>query len=625
MHRRAEWGVPRATLCAVKSAAPPSPAPGRRSRAAWVLGVLVLAVVPIGLRLWPIAHGAPYSYVPDTHIVRNALGMARDKDLVPPVGTYSSYPYGLPYLLLPVYAGQYVIGRVRGEWGDAGEFAARVLEEPIRAHLPARVVVALLSSLAALAAFGAARAAGLARGAWIAAWLAGTSLVHVHLSVQERPWAPLATAFLWTAWPAVVHVRTGSRRALLLAGVAAGVAAAILQAGFGGLAIAGVAWLVGPLGWRGAALARRLRLGCSTVLVAALVAVPLGHPYWVRYGPTEATQVAAHELLQEDDWTLKLAGTQIPIGFRAATLENLSRTLFGYDPVLVALGLAGLVPALRRRALWPPVLFALAWGLFFLTNPNEHVRYVLPLAALLTLPAAIVGERLALRPVGRAVLAVLCALPLVQALRLGHVLRQPDTRALALERLAELPADARVAIDMYGPTPPRDAEALAVTASLRELYGREAHRQLVYDAGTVPPGPPGLDAIGLEDAFEYDLRHGGTSIRTVATRYGESTEAVLQGLGATHLLLVDRTPDDGHRPPLVDASPARPRERAAQGSAPVPKLAPLVLSGEPLWTIAPNAPGHRARDGHLPTEMRFPLIDLWTIERPGPRLELWQL
>jgi hypothetical protein len=293
--------------------------------------------------------------------------------------------------------------------------------------------------------------------------------------------------------------------------------------------------------------------------------------------------------------------------------------------VLLVLGLVGVLPALRRRALVPPAVFALLWALFFMTNPNEHVRYILPLATLLVLPAAVVGERLAAQRFGRVALVLLCAVPLVQALRLGYVLRQPDTRALALHELAELPAGSRVAIDMYGPTPPRNGEALAVTASLRELYGREAHRRAYYDAGVAPPGPPGADTIGLEDAFEYDLRHGGTSIRPEAARHGPTTEAVLRRLGVTHLLLVDRTPDDGRRPPLVDPTPARPRERSAPGAAPVPKLAPLPLEGAPLWTIAPNAPGRAARDGHLPTEMRLPLIDLWTIERPGPKLELWRL
>ena len=34
------------------------------------------------LRLAPVEHGMPRGYVPDNHMVRNALGMAQDKDPV---------------------------------------------------------------------------------------------------------------------------------------------------------------------------------------------------------------------------------------------------------------------------------------------------------------------------------------------------------------------------------------------------------------------------------------------------------------------------------------------------------------------------------------------------------------
>ena len=52
------------------------------------------ALVPIAavfaLALWlrwlPLEHGLPRNYLPDTHAVRAALGMAKDKDLAPPVG-----------------------------------------------------------------------------------------------------------------------------------------------------------------------------------------------------------------------------------------------------------------------------------------------------------------------------------------------------------------------------------------------------------------------------------------------------------------------------------------------------------------------------------------------------------
>ena len=83
------------------------PSPGRR-----IAALCVLFLLPLALRLVPLRHGMPRNYVPDTHMVRAALSMARDRDLTPPPGKYSIYPNLMPYLLLPCYAGEYAIGSV---------------------------------------------------------------------------------------------------------------------------------------------------------------------------------------------------------------------------------------------------------------------------------------------------------------------------------------------------------------------------------------------------------------------------------------------------------------------------------------------------------------------------------
>ena len=73
--------------------------------------VLLLAAAALGTGLW---HGLPQVYVPDTHIIRNALGMAKSHDLWPPAGMYSTYPYLLAYLLQPIYGVTYFAGRTFG-------------------------------------------------------------------------------------------------------------------------------------------------------------------------------------------------------------------------------------------------------------------------------------------------------------------------------------------------------------------------------------------------------------------------------------------------------------------------------------------------------------------------------
>ena len=70
------------------------------NRTPW-LGLFLLLFSSASLRLFPIQHGLPDNHVPDTHVVKAALGMAQDRDLIPPVGRWSTYPNLLPYVLLP--------------------------------------------------------------------------------------------------------------------------------------------------------------------------------------------------------------------------------------------------------------------------------------------------------------------------------------------------------------------------------------------------------------------------------------------------------------------------------------------------------------------------------------------
>lgn len=148
---------------------------------------LLLVALALLLRLAPIDHGMPRTYVPDTHMVRNALGMLKDKDLAPPVNRYSSYPYLVPYLLMPVYGAEYVAGRALGAWDGAQEFGDAVATDARLTAMPARALMALCGALTALALLCAALRAELGAGAWAAAWLCATCLLNVQFSTQERP------------------------------------------------------------------------------------------------------------------------------------------------------------------------------------------------------------------------------------------------------------------------------------------------------------------------------------------------------------------------------------------------------------------------------------------------------
>jgi hypothetical protein len=583
----------------------------RARRPARLAALAVLFLLPLSLRLAPIRHGLPCTaYVPDTHIVRGALGMAQSHDLVPPSGVYTTYPYLLPYLLLPLYGVEYAAGRAAGAWSSAAQFGARLLEQPALAHLPARLLVALLGALTPWAVFRASRAMGLGVGAWVAAWLVGTGTLHVHFSVQERPWVPLALWLALSAAFAAEHVARGGARALALSALAAGLAFATHQGGLPALGIPALAWLLAPAGWAGPALARRARRAGAGLLLFAAVSLLLGHPYLLVHGQTAAEQVSGG-----------LPGGEIAVGgqafayrFRGASLARMAQAFALYDPALVLLALPGLWWALRRRAALPATLFALGWGAIFLTNFNDHVRYLLPLAVLLAPAAGFAAERLWSARAGRAALVLLLLLPLVQSVRLGFVLVRPDTRAEAAQRLAA--AGGRVALDVYGPDVPLDRASLERLSAWRPLYSREAHRLELLRAGAPTRDGPGLDAVRLEDLFDYDARTHGSALKPGAAGLVGDPSAILRGLGVTHVLLVDRDPGDGVEPFPVDPTPP-------EGGA--PKLAPLEVDPQPLWVIDPAGSGGPAREARLPTELTCALLSLWQVERPGPRLSLHRL
>ncbi len=569
---------------------------GRRRRLLWLLLVLSVAAA---LRLAPIRHGLPRNYVPDTHVVRAALGMARDKNPVPPAGAYSTYPNLLPYTLLPIYAGRFALGLAAGEWEGVEGFGDHLLEHPEDAHLLARVMVALFGVLGVFAAYGAARAAGLTSGALVSAWLVGTSLLVVQLSTHERPWVPLTTFISFAAWGAIRAGRDGSTRALLASCAAAALAFATHQTGVLALGLPVFAWFLAPLGWKAGDLRRRLLQAAAGLGLFALLSLSLGHPYLLVHGRAEAQALAGGaESVQESD--LSLGGQPVRFGFELSSFRRLSRVSFGYDPVLCLLGLAGLLLALRERRARAALVWTLCWGGFFLFHENDHVRYLTPALVGLALPAGFVAERLATCcTLGRVALGLLLALPLVPATRLAWVLRQADTRAQAEESLFALPLGARVALDRYAPTVDLSLDALERLERVRAARGdvltaRERHRKWLLGEGLLEKVGYGLDAVPLADYADFDERSGEVHVRAGLERFGADLSSVLEKSGATHLVTSQRA----GMPAFFDG---------------------LLSEGAELARFDPGG------EGRLPTEMEFPWSSLWSTRRPGPRVIVYAL
>lgn len=569
------------------------------SRSLRFAALVLLFLLPLALRLFPIRHGGERGYVPDAHMVRQALGMARDRDLAPPVGKYSTYPNLVPYVAIPCLGVQYVAGTLRGEWKDPKEYGDYLLEHPQRAAWVLRLVVAVFGALTAWAAFRAARAAGLRAGAWVTGWLVATGLLHLQFSTQERPWVPMVFFLTLSAWGAIAYATSARKLHLALSGVAAGLAFACHQSGLGAIAIPALAWLLGPLGWRSLALRERLVGGVLAVGGFAIAGLLLGHPYLLVHGRTPTAAVVG-----QDAADASVGGMSVVFGLRFESLTRLAGVFFGYDPVVVVLGLGGLVLALRDRRLRPVMIFALVWAAFFLLNPSDHVRYLLPVAVLLALPAGLLVERWFAQPFGPLAAPLLLAFPLVQALRFDHLLIQPDTRAIAEQKLAGLATGQRVAIDRYGPYADLSLAGLTVLERVRAtcqqgLRPREQHRKIELGAGRAQGG---VDAIRVEELLQFDERARTVQVVDCLTKdLGADPLGALRALGVTHVLVVDRRPADAESSLLLGRN----------------------LPGRVEWIVNPHAVRDRpATEAFLPTEMDFPLTGLWSVERPGPLLQL---
>ena len=614
------------------------------------LGLLAIFVIALGLRLWPVSHGMPRNYVPDTHMVRSALGMAQDKTLVPEVDVYSSYPNLIPYMLLPVYGVQYGVGRATGKWSSADEFGRHVKQHPETVFLPARILVALIGSLGALVAFGAARAMGMRRGAWVAAWLTATSLMQLHFSIQERPWEPLVVFMLLSTWPAALYVVHEKRRYLIYSGLAAALSFSAHQAGAPALAIPGLAWLLVAVRSRGELKQKAAKLaldGVACVGLFAVLSLLVGHPYlWVHGATATEDMTAQGAELAAQGGAVSIGGQGFHFALRFESFARMSKALVGYAPVNLALGLIGILFAWRKRCMWPALGFLALWSFYFLNSSNDHVRYLLPIVALLPLPAALLAEKLFARGrVTSLALGVLLLVPLVQAVRMGYVLRQTDMRDAGESMVRALGEDTLVAIGPYGPIVELDLASLERLSTVRDLRGREGYRAEFLqslaksghdadDPAIGPVGGAGVNAIRIEDLFEFHGRRRTFRVTPGLNLGGQdsdhwSVNQVLDFFGVTHIVLSDKIPGDGELSLLLtpetgyeeeDPTPA-PLTGWHITNAIAPGCGELKFVTDTL-DPADNSVDPAAYDARLPTEVDFALTAIWRVEQPGPALFL---
>jgi hypothetical protein len=550
-----------------------------------------------------IDHGLPQRYVPDDHAVTCALGIARDfgnpelsrlAALVPPAGQYTTYPYLLPYAYLAAVGATYAGGRLTGAWHGAGEFGERVFEDPTIAWLPARLVVVLLTLLLPWATARAARELGAGRGeAALAALLAGSALLVVQSAHTTRPWAPLAAFVALTLAASLRLARSRRARDVLLASGAAALAASTHPVGvlaFGLPVLACLLWRPG--------VARAAPGVAAGVALTLLV----GYPHYLVYRQDTGRGAIAGQL--GNDGAVELGGQAFDLGaFGAERLPEMLAAWVGYEPVLLLCGLAGLLMLRRRvpdRRVWLVLAPVGVLALLFLPYDGTHVRYLMPATTFLALGAARMLAAMAARGgAARAAAMLLLALPLVQAARLDQLLGCADTRDQAARSLpAVLPPDARVAVDGYGP--PLEPTAASVTAIGAHVWTtRTERRRADLAAAGLPDPQQARFLVPVGRFWRFDSYYATDFLDGEPTELGNWMDA----WDITHYVQVDRLPDEARRQPVTDLT-------AARGT--------LLVEFSPTGS---SPPGEAA----LPTEMAFPLAQLWRAERPGPWIRCWRL
>jgi len=410
-------------------------------------GVLALALV---LRLWGIRAGLPFSYNEDEerHFVPIAVGFL-DGGLNP---HYFLNPPGFTELLAIVYA----------VWLGGGAGAARTFaRDPGGTLLIARVTVALLGTAAVWLTYVAGarlfeRSAGLLAAALGA--VAFLPVAYAHLALNDVP-AYAAVTLALTA--AALVLRGGGAGAVLLGGVAAGVAA-------GTKYTAGIALLplVLAILMRGGARRRadgRLRplapRRVGLALAAALGGFLLANPYALLDFGAFHDGLTQQRTLASGDELEKLGLTQ-----RNGIVYYLWTLTWGvgWIPALAALGGAARLLVRDRRLAWvllpAPALYVLYMG----SQERYFGRWLLPVVPIVLLLAASFGVAVARALARRApaaatpalllVAGALLAQGLVTSLHVDRVSARADTRGIAREwLLAHVPAGEPIVVEPIVP------------------------------------------------------------------------------------------------------------------------------------------------------------------------------
>jgi hypothetical protein len=465
-----------------------------KSLRAQILALLVIVAAAFALRFRGLNSQLPQWTYWDGYVLYDQTQYLRG-ELQPegPVRTLGYYPY-----LSAAVASVLPAVQLERASDDSVELLARARERWMRPRLASM----LLSLFAVVGAWGIARHFVRPGYALLAAALTATSLLHITYSTAQRPHGAASGMTALAIWSVLYMRRAGGWRGTLTAAFGVGLAIAALQSGFATLVAFAIAWV-----WRkdrGRLGRDLLALVASALIVAVFVRVFYPFHFDDRAGPGA--------VLETSGSTLTLAGHTIHLSKltgRGFWILGSSFALF--DPVVTLLALVAAIPWLAgtlrakdgierelRRDAWVCLGYALPFFAVFGMYELTFERFALPVVPLLAVAAACGCERvatwlprLASGRLAAAGFALVLALPVVAAWKLGTLRSEPDTFEVAARYVEEhaLPGDAKVLLLQNFDLPsPYSGAALREMARNSTLYWTSSQRELV---------DPASDATGL--------------------------------------------------------------------------------------------------------------------------------
>ncbi|HEY0510721.1 MAG TPA: glycosyltransferase family 39 protein [Thermoanaerobaculia bacterium] len=463
--------------------------PGRAARLA-LAAVLLLAAA---LRLWALRHDLPFSYYGDElHFMRRAMALGTG-DLNP---HWFHKPAFLMYLLAFFYGLYFLLGRLVGWFGSTAEFGAHFLFEPGPFLLIGRLVVAACGVATVYVVYRIGRKVFATPWAGIAGGLVTAVLAPmVNSSRTIKSDTPCG---LWMALSVLAFLGTRESprpRPLIIASLLAGVAMGTHY--YGVVLVPAYLAFEAARGFSTGAAWKTVVARCALVVLlfglGFFVTSPFnfldptwGRETWGKVAKTFGLAGGRAAPSYDPDSAREFApGAQASRGAAGELLALVvSPSVLGIAlSLLAALGLA--VTFARRETRWYGLLVLIPCLFFFLAAITvaayhaqpRHLNALYPLLATLAWPGALAVTGLFRLTETRAraaafLLVAAASVPtLIQTVQRNLRINRLDSRLNAYRWiLADLPRDARLLLDDYGP--PLNADRLAagrLAARLREL------------------------------------------------------------------------------------------------------------------------------------------------------------